>query len=467
MLFNSAEFVPFLLLVLLAHYVLVPKTWMRSRKLVLVVASYAFYMSWNPLFGLLLAFSTTLDFFVGLAMRRNVGAVRRRWLLAASLCGNLGLLAFFKYGAFASESLYWLLGWSPADPALRIFRVALPIGISFYTFQTLSYTIDVYRGKRPACQSLLDFALYVSFFPQLVAGPIVRSGDFLPQVARPRSAGPRDFEIGGMRIAVGLAKKVVLADTLGIYVDRVFASPEAVGPLYLLLGVYAYAYQIYLDFSGYSDIAIGLARWFGLRIPENFDHPYLAVSPREFWQRWHISLSTWLRDYLYISLGGNRRGRVATLANLFVTMLLGGLWHGAGWNFVVWGAYHGLLLCGHRVLFGARDPAAARLPVVLRRVATFHLVGFGWLLFRSPSLPAAAAYLESFATPGVGSSREALLALAIVGVAASFQLLTTPSDLRRRLLDLPAPLQGVLYAGVAALAYLFSTSGQRFIYFQF
>ena len=350
MLFNSIEFIVFLAVVLLGHFALIPRRLPRLRKGFLLVVSYGFYMAWNPPFGLLLLFSTVLDFSVAQWMERAATPGRRKALLGLSLIGNLGVLGFFKYRDFVLETLYALFGaalWPVQPPALDL---VLPIGISFYTFQTLSYAIDVYRGSQRAARSFLDFALYISFFPQLVAGPIVRSSVFLPQLRRAPRVATYDVEAALVRIGSGLVKKVVFADVLGGYVDPVFSSPDTYGGLNLLLAVYAYAFQIYFDFSGYSDIAIGLARLFGYRIPENFDRPYLAASPREFWRRWHISLSTWLRDYLYVSLGGNRVPAVRVQLNLMITMLLGGLWHGANWNFVLWGGFHGFLLSLQRAV---------------------------------------------------------------------------------------------------------------------
>ncbi len=392
MLFNSVEFAVFLVAVATVHFVLLARASATARKAFLLIASYAFYASYNPPCTLLLAFSTLVDWFVARAMVSARTVPSRRALLLVSLVVNLGMLAVFKYGDFVIENVALVLGTSGqgAPAGLGIF---LPVGISFYTFQTLSYTIDVYRGDLRPARNLLDFALYVSFFPQLVAGPIVRAADFLPQLATMRDPGAERLEYGLLRIASGLVKKIVLADTLGAWADVVFGESGSTGGLETLVGVYAYAYQIYFDFSGYSDIAIGLGALFGLRIPENFDRPYLADSPRDFWRRWHISLSTWLRDYLYIPLGGNRAGRGGVARNLMITMLLGGLWHGAAWTYVAWGGYHGLLLVVQRGWEAVRREHWPAMPRLARQVATFHLVVLGWILFRAPSLGAATTVL--------------------------------------------------------------------------
>jgi len=468
MLFNSVEFLAFLLLVVLVHFVVVPRRCWRARKAVLVVASYLFYMNWNPFFGLLLLTSTLCDFGLGLAIESARSLARRRFYVVVSVCVNLGILGFFKYGAFvagtASTLLAPLLG--PHDPPLL--DVLLPVGISFYTFESLSYTIDVYRGL-PASRNLLDFALFLSFFPHLVAGPIVRPAAFLPQTKHAPTIRGHDVEAGIARIAMGLVKKVLFADTLGTYVDVVFAAPDVYGGANALLAVYAYAFQIYFDFSGYTDMALGLAMLFGFSLPENFDRPYLASGPRDFWRRWHISLSTWLRDYLYVPLGGNRRGPARTYVNLFITMLLGGLWHGAAWTFVLWGGYHGVLLATERLLFRGRAAGLpGRVPLVVKRLLTFHLVCLGWVIFRAPSLPVAGAVLGAIAswTPFV-VTRAGSLALMLVAIAMLLHVARSGGDLRRWFVARPPWLQGLAYVGVAIVVFLFTPATTGFIYFQF
>ncbi len=465
MLFNSLEFPLFLGLVLAGYFVVIPRSWWRARKAFLVAASYVFYASWNPFFSLLLLFSTVLDYTVARRMERTEGRTARRLLLGVSLCGNLGLLGYFKYGNFFAQNAYRLLQpWHVLPPPVA--DIVLPVGISFYTFQTLGYAIDVYRRQVPASRSPLDFALFVSFFPQLVAGPIARAGSFLPQLLRAHDLTAVDVEFAVARIAGGFVKKVVFADTLAAYVDVIFLDPSLYRGANLLLAVYAYAFQIYFDFSGYSDIAIGVARLLGLRLPENFDRPYLAASPREFWRRWHITLSTWLRDYLYISLGGNRVERWRSSVNVMVTMLLGGLWHGAAWTFVAWGAYHGALLVVERLL-PAGGTARGRLSERGARVVTFHLVCLGWILFRCASLGDAWMVLRGLWSSEFVPSLAAGQATVLVAVAFALHVGPSASVLRERFVRLPALWQGFAYAGVTVLVFLFSPATSRFIYFQF
>jgi D-alanyl-lipoteichoic acid acyltransferase DltB (MBOAT superfamily) len=466
MLFNSVEFPLFLAAVLLGYFVVIPRSWWRARKAFLLVASWVFYASWNPFFLLLLLFSTGLDYLVARAMERVERPAARRLLLCMSLCGNLGLLGYFKYGNFLGENLYRLLRpWNVVPPPVA--DIVLPVGISFYTFQTLGYAIDVYRRQIPACRSLLDFGVFVSFFPQLVAGPIVRAAAFLPQLRRASPVTAEDVEQALVRIGGGLLKKVVFADTLGAYVDQIFVDPTFYRGLNLLLMAYAYAFQIYFDFSGYSDIAIGVARLLGFRLPENFDRPYLAASPREFWRRWHISLSTWLRDYLYISLGGNRVGRARSYVNLMLTMVLGGLWHGAAWTFVLWGVWHGALLVAQRLVSAGGEGSRTALARLGARVGTFHLVCAGWVLFRSPTLREAAAVFGGLWSSEFIPSLAAGQAIVLLVVAVLLHVGPPAGVLRERFVRLPALWQGVSYAGLAVLVFLFSPATARFIYFQF
>lgn len=319
----------------------------EPRKLILLVASYIFYMWWNPAFILLIIFSTVVDYFVGGRMHREDNLRKRRLLLLLSLSANLGMLFFFKYYGFFSDSLLGLMRLFGSEPSWTTLNITLPVGISFYTFQTLSYTIDVYRRSIPATKSPLNFALFVAFFPQLVAGPIVRAAAFLPQLER----GPRLScdQTTVFLILKGLVKKVLIADNLAILTDGVFNSPGDWPSSIIWIATIAFAIQVYCDFSGYSDIAIGVSRILGFQLPRNFNHPYISRNPAEFWQRWHISLSTWLRDYVYFSLGGLRSGTLVNYRNMLITMLIGGLWHGAGWNFVLWGLIHACMLIGHRI----------------------------------------------------------------------------------------------------------------------
>jgi len=379
MIFTTPEFVLFFA----CFWLVFATTRGHLRKGVVLAASYLFYAAWDPRFLALLIGSTILDFWVGKRLAQTAGTAKRRRLLLVSLVGNLGVLATFKYYDFFATSAGELLtrvGWTVEPTTLHL---VLPVGISFYTFQTLSYTVDIYRGRQEPCRSLLDFANFVAFFPQLVAGPIERAKDLLPQLAALGKRVQPDTTGWGL-IAIGCFKKVVIADNLAPLVEATYADPSSTYPLALWLGTYAFAVQIYCDFSGYTDIAIGLARLMGVRLGENFNAPYAATGPRDFWRRWHISLSSWLRDYLYIPLGGNRGTAGATGRNLMATMVLGGLWHGAAWNFVLWGAYHGVLLIAARVTAIAR--VATTLPTWVRRLVFFQLVCLGWALFRAQSL---------------------------------------------------------------------------------
>jgi D-alanyl-lipoteichoic acid acyltransferase DltB (MBOAT superfamily) len=464
MAFNSSEFAVFLPIVLLGYFLISARRW-RGRKAWLLVASYAFYMSWNPAFVVLLLITTLADFILARRIERATSPTGRRALLCLSVGANLGMLGFFKYGAFVFANTAWLLR-PVLGEATAVFDVVLPIGISFYTFESLSYTIDVYRGRIAACRSLLDFSLFLAFFPHLVAGPIVRPAAFLPQLAAPPRMRGTAVEDALARITIGLIKKVLLADLLGEYVDHVFEIPGAYAGTNVLLAIYAYAFQIYYDFAGYTDIALGVAGLFGLTLPENFDRPYLAESPRDFWRRWHISLSTWLRDYLYVPLGGSRISSRRTYWNLMVTMVLGGLWHGAAWHFVAWGAYHGGLLAGERAL---RDRGTSWMPstVTGRRLLTFHVVCLGWVLFRAPDVAGAVTVLRSLVGWGFVSSRLTTQTAILVAVAAGLHVGLPARDARAAWVRMPAWVQGAAYAGAFAAMLLLAPANARFIYFQF
>ncbi len=434
------------------------------RKGVLLAASYYFYAYWDYRFTGLLVFSTLLDYTIG----RLLGSVQRqpvrRLLLGASLVGNLGLLGFFKYYNFFIESAQSILGsWGLHGGTLEII---LPIGISFYTFQTLSYTIDVYRGKLAPCRQLLDFAVYVAFFPQLVAGPIVRASEFLPQLQR--MLRPRAVQIysGLAQLLRGFVKKVLIADHLATMVDPVFATPEHFAWPSVALAVLAYAGQIYGDFAGYSDIAIGSARLLGFELPENFRHPYLARSPAEFWRRWHITLSTWLRDYLYIPLGGSRTGPLRTYQNLMITMTLGGLWHGASWNFVFWGFWHGLLLCLTRNWKSASGQrSTGRVVGVL---FTFTAVLIGWTLFRTTTIAQFTALWGQLLSPTAGLLwLPPVPLIALAALALEHAIWATRY---RGMLALPPDRWYTAWLvgfALAALALFAPTAFRPFVYFQF
>ncbi len=420
MVFTSHIFLFYFLPLVLLVYYLLP----RGRNAFLTVVSYVFYGWWEPWFVLLMMFSTVLDFVCGRIIGRPGASPRtRKTALITAICGDLGLLAFFKYYTFTAENLNRLLGLFGSG-SLPLLQVALPIGISFYTFESMSYTIDVYRGIVEPARRFSDISCFVSLFPHLVAGPIVRY-NVLAEQMKTRTHTLEKFAAGIAMFVLGFAKKILLANPMGDVAGAVFsaAAPQTVDAW---VGVTAYAFQIYFDFSGYSDMAIGLGRMFGFVIPENFRSPYLSEGITEFWRRWHISLSTWLRDYLYVPLGGNRTGPRRTYLNLGLVMLLGGLWHGANWTFVVWGAYHGALLASERWL--GKRTAYSFLPRWGRVAMTFVLVLFSWVLFRAPSLSQAVTYLGAMFGATAKEGASALVAaeiytpyhLAIFAVAAAF-----------------------------------------------
>ncbi len=398
MLFTSSAFLFGFLPLVLAGVYLAPKP---RRNALLAASSYVFYGWWKPWFLLLILFSTTLDYQCGRVLHRATRNELRRAALLVSLSGNLGLLAFFKYAMFGTATVNDVLR-ALGRSELGVPQIVLPVGISFFTFQSMSYTIDLFRRRTRPARSLLDFVTYVALFPQLVAGPIVRYRDLEAEL-RSRHMDAEHLMRGLSIFSVGLAKKVLLANNLAPVADAAFAA-EALPPVWAWLGVTAYALQIYFDFSGYSDMAIGLGVCLGFTFPQNFDAPYRAESITDFWRRWHISLSTWLRDYLYIPLGGNRGGTTRTYRNLALTMLLGGLWHGANWTFVAWGGLHGLLLCGERAL--GRRPVYAGLPKALRVASTFGLILVTWVFFRAETLGDALRYLAQMV--GLGAPASAL-----------------------------------------------------------
>jgi D-alanyl-lipoteichoic acid acyltransferase DltB (MBOAT superfamily) len=472
MLFNTADFAWFFAAVLLSLRAL-PH---RAQNRFLLLASYVFYGAWDWRFTGLLALSTLVDFAIARALYREDAPRRRRALVVVSLVVNLGILGYFKYAGFFADSLRDLLSAFGVEVPPFALQVILPVGISFYTFQTLSYTIDVYRRQLEPVRNLLDFALYVAFFPQLVAGPIERGARLLPQVLAPRRFGLEALGSGGWLILWGLFKKVVIADNLGRLVDAVFAPGAAPSGGELLLAIHAFSIQIYCDFSGYTDIARGSARILGFDLMLNFRLPYFATSPADFWHRWHVSLSTWLRDYLYIPLGGNRSGRTRTYRNLLITMVLGGLWHGAAWPFVLWGAFHGLLLCLHRALrpwlerLAPASRAGAALWWGVRVAVTYHLVAFGFFLFRSTSLAQIERLLAALCdglAPGLAG--EWLLPFAVLcAPLLAFQVVQAASGELEPLGRWPLPARVLVCAAVLAGLLLFGEDGgNAFIYFQF
>jgi D-alanyl-lipoteichoic acid acyltransferase DltB (MBOAT superfamily) len=400
MVFNSWKFVLFFALVYFIYLLL--RRHYRFQNVFLLGASYVFYGVWDWRFAALLALTTLIDYCCGLGMGRYTSPRLRRTFLLVSLTSNLTVLGFFKYYNFFLGSLDTLLGTCGLSVASLHLHIILPVGLSFYTFQAITYTVGVYRGELPPEKSFLDFALMVAFFPQLVAGPIERARVLLAQINRPRTLDEERFQTGCWLILWGLWKKIVLADNLAAVANQLFGRSDSLTAGEAYLAVLAFAFQIYCDFSAYSDIARGTARLMGFELMLNFNCPYFAVGPSDFWRRWHISLSTWLRDYLYVPLGGNRGGTLLTYRNLLLTMLIGGLWHGASWNFVWWGLYHGLLLCAWR-LAGDRPGVEESWSLARRVVAAivfFQFTLFGWLLFRcnrTIPLPGGGSVDDSFA----------------------------------------------------------------------
>src|SRR5713226_433591 len=470
MLFPTSSFLLFFLVVAAAMMVL--ETRFAAKKAVLVFASYFFYAQWDWRFCFLLAFSSGLSYAAGRLIGASADQDRRRLVLGVAIALHLGLLGVFKYLDFfvlSANELARLLG---LQHELPFFEVLLPVGISFFTFHGISYLVDVYRGDAEVCHNPVDMALYMSFFPQLVAGPIVRAAYFLPQLAR-RSAEPIPIAPALLLILGGLFKKVVIANYLATgLVDPVFAAPTSYGAPDLLFAVYGYAVQIYCDFSAYSDIAIALAALLGFRFPANFNQPYRAERLREFWQRWHISLSTWLRDYLYRPLGGNRHGRLKTYRNLLLTMLLGGLWHGAAWKFFAWGALHGGGLALERLI----EPSLGRhsQTKAARAIATlivFHFVCLAWIFFRAEDFAVARLYLAGLGagwSDGLTQAGPLMVALIALGMAGQF----TPDAWFERLTAGFARVPGWGLGAMAGIAVaLINALGPEgvapFIYFRF
>ncbi len=473
MTFVSLAFLVFML-VLFPLYLLLPH---RGQNRLLLVGSLVFYGWWDWRFLGLIGFTTTLDWWVGLRLERTDDPAKRRALLLTSMVANLGVLGFFKYFNFFASSLQAALGAFGLHAGWTTLHIILPVGISFYTFQSMSYSIDVYRRHMSTCHSWPDYVTFVAFFPQLVAGPIERAVDLLPRVQAPRRITRDAFTRGLFLVLLGLFKKIAVSDGLAGPVDAIYNATHAVSGADVRLATWLFAAQIYCDFSGYSDIARGVAKMLGFDLMTNFDQPYVAVNPSEFWRRWHISLSSWLRDYLYIPLGGNRGGERKTYRNLMTTMVLGGLWHGAAWNFVLWGTYQGAILCVHRLWAGARRKAGGAVATgfvrLLKIAFFFQVVCYGWLLFRARSWPQIVsftrqAFLEwrlpsHVPTPSV----PALAGLALVVALEIWQ--AGPAGGRARFYRAwPAPVRGFVYAALAVILFMgLSNAPSQFIYFQF
>ena len=466
--FDSLTFLLFFVLVLAGAAL--TRGW-SARKNLLLVASYVFYAAWSPAFTLLLAGASVLDWFLARRIHDAANPSLRRLWLAASIVLNIGTLALFKYGPFLHANLAAALATIGVHIDPWSLGLVLPVGISFYTFQSVSYTFDVYRRRVEPIRSLRDFCLFVAFFPQLVAGPIVRFTQFAPQLVEPRAPSWSALAQGAIWLAWGLFEKIVLADTVfAPVVDAAWSNLASLSSSAALAATLAFAGQIFCDFAGYSCCAIGAARCLGFELPLNFRNPYAAVGFSDFWKRWHISLSTWLRDYLYIALGGNRGGAWRTYRNLMLTMLLGGLWHGAGWNFVLWGGCHGLLLVLERRLRGERDGVAAE-PRGLSRLAwavvTLVAVVVLWIPFRSPDFASTAQFLQAFATPWTPPDFAAKCAFAAFAALLLVQWRVRDLDLDAVVARTPTPLLAAALAALLVLIVLSPGDTHAFIYFQF
>lgn len=474
MLFNSFIFFIFLGIILPIFYLLPNK---NSKNIFLVVASYTFYGYWDWRFCSLLALSTVVDFIVGQKLFNSSNPQIRKLLLLTSLASNLGILGFFKYFNFFVDSFLSMssgMGWHVDDLHLNII---LPVGISFYTFQTLSYTIDIYRKKLEPAANFIDFALFVSFFPQLVAGPIERARSLLPQLSLELKPGKEQIKQGITLIILGLFRKVMIGDTAGRFVDNIFGNIGQYRSIELLMALVLFSIQIYADFSGYSHIARGTAKLLGVELMKNFEQPYLSRNITELWRRWHISLSSWLKDYLYVSLGGNRRGKIRTYINLFITMTLGGLWHGASWNFVVWGGLHGFYLAIHKIITGQNridsgNISKFRIRDIISISFTFILVTVTWLFFRSTSWETTQLFISK-----IVFWEKSDYSFLFISSAISYLTLTVIFDLFEYKTGSHAYIMKIRSRGVkigilsalllVTLVYMFQSEPLPFIYFQF
>lgn len=483
MIFNSYTFIVFFLIILLLHNL--PLSW-KTKKINLLIASYIFYAAWNPPFILLLWLSTVIDFFVGRALYTEENPYKKKLFFVLSLVGNLGMLCFFKYGTFLLENFVDLANlfgfdYHPAEP-----NIILPAGISFYTFTTLCYTIDMYHKRSEPVKSLLDFSLFVTFFPHLVAGPIVRPPQLVPQFETPRKASQKQFLDGLLLLSLGLFMKVVLADgMLAATADTVFSTSGILPSLDAWTGVLAFSGQIFLDFAGYSTCAIGVALCLGFVLPQNFNYPYASIGFSDFWKRWHITLSSWLRDYLYIPLGGNRHGKVRTYYALMLTMLLGGLWHGASWTFVAWGGLHGLYLWIEKFFRDRRKAIEHKNSAQLHKtetkggwlgffyaLLTFMLINVTWVFFRADTFSKAWELLVSMSGNATGGI-PLLTTLAILKVLVIIPVILLFHWFMRntKVLDVAHKLSfvtlGVIWSILVLLIIWSQESGSSFIYFQF
>lgn len=472
MLFNSIEFLIFFPIVFILYWFLSDR--LTLQNLLLLGASYIFYAWWDWRFLSLIIISSIIDYVAGLSIHNADTDKKRKFWLMVSLVANLGFLSIFKYYNFFAESFTQAVsafGWQPNDLTLNII---LPVGISFYTFQTLSYTIDIYRKSFEPTKSVLSFFTYIAFFPQLVAGPIERASNLLPQIEKKRTFNKEWFNAGVLQIFIGLFRKIVIADTLATYVDTIYADPGIYNSTTVLLATFFYAFQIYFDFAGYSDIAIGTAKVMGFKFHQNFNLPYFSKSLTEFWRKWHISLSFWLRDYLYISLGGNRKGIKITYRNLMITMLLGGLWHGSSWNFIIWGGIHGLILSIEKYMKSNPKFNFLQKFGFLGYPITFFVVLIAWIFFRATTLNSAIIATKKIllfkgGIPFIGDINVMANSLFVLtlGIAFDYFLFKKNIPLENFGKSFTTIKIAVICSILIVLTNLFYSTSNNFIYFQF
>jgi alginate O-acetyltransferase complex protein AlgI len=474
MLFCSEQFLIFFAIIFVLYWS-IPHH--QARVWLLLAGSFTFYATWNKQLAIIICVSTLIDYLIGRGLERGYPPTWRRLMLGLSLCMNLGLLAYFKYANFFLQSVEDALHAAGSTATLPVLRVILPIGISFYTFEAICYTMDVYRGKLPAERNLGHFMLFILFFPHLIAGPIVRAHDFLPQIRRRKRWDWARLNLGMQYFVMGMFKKLAIADHMGLFVDPVFAHPGAYSTSSLWLATLAWVMQVYCDFSGYTDMALGTAHMLGYKLVQNFNMPYLAPNIAEFWRRWHISLSSWLRDYLYIPLGGSRGGRWQTYRNLLVTMGLGGLWHGASWPYVFFGFLQGGLLIGHRAFRSFCDtrPRVAQLlqsaaGSALRVAVTLTIFSGTLVIFRSTTVASGLGMLRSmlFRQSGLDLPLPAGAIWCSLAVVVLAHYLGWQKRWKKLAVALPEPVLGMGYAAVLVLAMLLAPDASKmFVYFQF
>ena len=460
MLFHSIDFLVFFAIVYPVYLLLRTTPYMNAW---LLAASYFFYSWWNPAYLLLIIGTTIVDFYV---VRRIETSPRKKAWLGISLLSNVGALAFFKYIRFFSVNLNAVLAFLGVPLAFPVLDPLLPLGISFFTFQSISYAVDVYRGAIPAERNLVRYATYVSFFPQMISGPICRAGSLLPQLRTAPEVSVAKLTSGASMFLIGVFKKVAVADWLGMYVDRVYGAPENYQSPALIMATFAFAWQIYFDFSGYTDMARGVARAMGFHLTQNFNAPYTSSDLGEFWGRWNITVSSWFRDYVYIPLGGNRHGRVRTLRNILVTMVTSGVWHGASWSFVLWGLVHGVGRVATREL-GFLSALIARTPRPLQRAGVFLFVTFAWVFFRARTVGDGCMIVFRIFTSGWADPRFPVLLFLPVSVVWTYQLLENREAPAPRVWDRPAIRVAVACFMIAYLALVSQPNAQTFIYFNF